>query len=332
MTRREPIPLDLSKIKTYSLMDRASKVTAADLARPPEAGMTVGRFIDGLGKVLAAGDLRAVIGAVVKAVEAGRPVMVAMGAHVIKVGLSPLIIDLMERGIISLVALNGAGIIHDFEMAYAGFTSEDVDAVLAGGTFGMARETSAYLNGAITEGAQNGKGIGQAVGEMIERERLSYRQYSIVAAGARLGVPVTVHVAVGTDIIHMHPDASGEAIGKGSLIDFFTFASAVAGLSGGVYFNIGSAVILPEVFLKAISLAQNVGAAIENFTAVNMDFIRQYRPQTNVVGRPTAKTGRGITLVGHHEIMVPLVCAGIIDGLEAGKKGARGRQTPQDPR
>ncbi len=323
MTKREPIPLDLSKIKTYSLMDRASKVTTADQARPPEAGRTVGRFIDGLGKVLAAGDLRAVIGAVVEAVEAERPVMIAMGAHVIKVGLSPVIIDLMERGIVSLVAVNGAGIIHDFEMAYAGFTSEDVDAVLAGGTFGMARETSAYLNGAIREGAQNDTGIGRAVGEMIERERLPYRQHSILAAGARLGVPVTVHVAVGTDIIHMHPDASGEAIGKGSLIDFHTFASAVAGLSGGVYFNIGSAVILPEVFLKAVSLAQNVGATVEGFTAVNMDFIRHYRPQTNVVGRPTAKTGKGITLVGHHEIMVPLVCAGIIDGLEARKKGAR---------
>ena len=152
---------------------------------------------------------------------------------------------------------------------------------------------------------------------MIEREKLPYRQHSILAAGARLGIPVTVHVALGTDIIHMHPDASGEAIGKGSLTDFHTFASAVAGLSGGVYFNIGSAVILPEVFLKAISLARNVGASVEGFTTVNMDFIRHYRPQTNVVGRPTAGTGRGITLVGHHEIMVPLVCAGIIDALDA---------------
>jgi hypothetical protein len=316
MTKCEFTPLDLTKIRTYSLADRASKVTVADFARPPVAGITIGEFIDGLGGILASGDLRTVIGAVVRAVGAGRPVLMAMGAHVIKVGLSPLIIDLMERGIVSMVALNGAGIVHDFELAYAGFTSEDVDAVLPGGAFGMARETSRFLNEAIREGAGKGEGIGRAVGEMIQREALPYRQHSILAAGARLGIPVTVHVAIGTDIIHMSPAASGEAIGKGSLIDFHTFASAVAGLSGGVYFNIGSAVILPEVFLKALSLAQNVGATIEDFTTVNMDFIRHYRPQTNVVGRPTAKTGRGITLIGHHEIMVPLVCAGIIDALE----------------
>ncbi len=320
MTRHGFVPLDLTKIKTYSLEDRTSKVTVADFARPPVAGMTVREFIDGLGGILAAGDLRAVIGAVVDAVKARRPVMMAMGAHVIKVGLAPLIVDLMERRIVSLVALNGAGIVHDFELAYAGSTSEDVDAVLPGGEFGMARETSRYLNEAIREGARNGQGIGQAVGSMIEREGLPHRRHSILAAGARLDIPVTVHVAVGTDIIHMHPDASGEAIGAGSLADFRTFASAVATLSGGVYFNIGSAVILPEVFLKAISLARNVGAAVEDFTTVNMDFMRHYRPQTNVVGRPTAGTGRGITLIGHHEIMVPLVCAGIIDALETGVK------------
>lgn len=316
MTRRKSGPLDLTKVRTYSLAGRTSKVTVADLARPPVGGMKVREFLDGLGGLLAAADLKEVIGAVVRAVRTERPVMAAMGAHVIKVGLSPLIIDLMERRVISLVALNGAGIVHDFELAYAGFTSEDVDAVLAGGEFGMARETSQFLNDAISEGAQRDEGIGRAVGVMIEKEQLRYRQHSILAAGARLGIPVTVHVAIGTDIIHMHPDASGEAIGKGSLTDFHTFASAVADLSGGVYFNIGSAVVLPEVFLKAISLARNVGASVEGFTTVNMDFIRHYRPQTNVVGRPTAGTGRGITLVGHHEIMVPLVCAGIVDALD----------------
>jgi len=317
MTKRDITPLDLTKVKTYSLAQRTSKVTVADFAHPPVGGLTVREFVDGLGGLLAAADLREVIGSVVRAVQTERPVIVAMGAHVIKVGLSPLIIDLMERRIISLVALNGAGIIHDFELAYAGFTSEDVDAVLPGGEFGMARETSQSLNKAITQGAHKGEGIGRAVGMMIEQEKLPYRRHSILAAGARLGIPVTVHVALGTDIIHMHPDASGEAIGKGSLTDFHTFASAVAGLSGGVYFNIGSAVILPEVFLKAISLARNVGASVESFTTVNMDFIRHYRPQTNVVGRPTVGTGRGITLIGHHEIMVPLVCAGIIDALDA---------------
>jgi len=328
MTRHGFIPLDLTRIKTYSLKDRASKVTIADFARPPAAGMTLREFIEGLGRMLAAGDLRAVIGAVADAVGADRPVIMAMGAHVIKVGLAPLIIDLMERRIVSLVALNGAGIVHDFELAYAGSTSEDVDAVLSEGAFGMARETSEYLNGAIRTGAARGVGIGRAVGTMIEDEKLPYRQHSILAAGARLDIPVTVHVAVGTDIIHMHPDASGEAIGAGSLTDFRTFASAVAELSGGVYFNIGSAVILPEVFLKAISLARNVGAAVEGFTAVNMDFIRHYRPQTNVVGRPTAGTGTGITLVGHHEIMLPLLCAGIVDALEAKRgKGPVGGST-----
>jgi hypothetical protein len=316
MTKRDITPLDLTKLKTYSLAQRTSKVTVADFARPPVGGLTVREFLEGLGGLLAAADLRDVIGAVVRAVQTERPVIAAMGAHVIKVGLSPLIVDLMERRIINLVALNGAGIIHDFELAYAGFTSEDVDAVLPGGEFGMARETPQSLNKAITQGAHKGTGIGRAVGMMIEQEKLPYRQHSILAAGARLGIPVTVHVALGTDIIHMHPDASGEAIGKGSLADFHTFASAVAGLSGGVYFNIGSAVILPEVFLKAISLARNVGASVEGFTTVNMDFIRHYRPQTNVVGRPTAGTGRGITLIGHHEIMVPLVCAGIIDALD----------------
>ena len=326
MTKREFTPLDLSKIKTYSLSQRTSKVTVADFARPPVGGMTMNGFIEGLGGVLAAADLRAVIGAVVRAVQTDRPVLMAMGAHVIKVGLSPLIVDLMERGIVSLVALNGAGIIHDFELAYAGFTSEDVDAVLKEGEFGMARETSQFLNEAIIRGAGKGEGIGRAVGSMIERDKLPHRQYSILAAGARLGVPVTVHVAVGTDIIHMHPDASGEAIGKGSLIDFHTFASAVAGLSGGVYFNIGSAVILPEVFLKAISLARNVGESVEGFTTVNMDFIRHYRPQTNVVGRPTAASGKGITLIGHHEIMVPLVCAGIVDALD--RPGSREHDSP----
>jgi hypothetical protein len=316
MTKDGLIPLDLTKIKTYSLKGRTSKVSVGDLGRPPRPGMTVREYLDRLPKILAAQDLRRVIDAVAGAAKKKRPVIVAMGAHVIKVGLSPLIIDLMERGVVTLVALNGAGIVHDFEMAFAGFTSEDVDEVLSGGEFGMAEETARFLNDAVRDGAGRDQGIGEAVGAMIERERLPHRGHSITAAGARLGVPVTVHVAVGTDIIHMHPEAPGEAIGKGSLADFRTFASAVAGLSGGVYFNVGSAVVLPEVFLKAVSLARNLGAHIEDFTTVNMDFIAHYRPQTNVVRRPTAGSGVGITLIGHHEIMLPLVCAGIIDRLE----------------
>jgi hypothetical protein len=277
--------------------------------------MTLKDFFDGLPDVLAGRELRDVIDAVVGAVKNERPVIAALGAHVIKVGLSPLIVELMERRILSMVALNGAGIIHDFELAYAGSTSEDVDAVLLDGRFGMAKETAEMLNRAIKNGSGRGEGIGKAVGEMIEGEKLPHRENSILAAGARLNIPVTVHVAIGTDIIHMHREASGEAIGQGSLADFLTFTSAIATLPGGVYFNIGSAVILPEVFLKAVSLARNLGHEIEDFMTVNMDFIRHYRPQTNVVGRPTGGTGRGITLLGHHEIMLPLLFAGVVDAL-----------------
>jgi len=317
--KKKPIdPLDPSGVRTYEAQSRISKVSSMDLARPPESGMTVRKFLDGLPNILAAGDLKSVIDAVVGAVQDEKPVIFSMGAHPIKVGMGPLIVDLMERGVVSHIALNGAGIIHDFELAYMGFTSEDVAEALDDGSFGMARDTAELLNGAIAQGAAVSDqriGLGRAVGEMIENSNMPHRSHSILAAGFRLGIPVTVHVALGTDIIHMHPSANGADIGTTSMRDFFLFSASVAGLEGGVYFNIGSAVIMPEVFLKAVALARNLGHPVEGFFAVNMDFIRQYRPHTNVVTRPTMKSGQGVHLIGHHEIMLPLLCAGIIDGL-----------------
>jgi len=309
-------PLDMSKVKTYPLSKRKSKVSIKDICAPPAAGMTLNDYFDRLPNILAARDLRDAVSAVADAVRGKKTVILAIGAHVIKVGLGPLIVDLMERGIVSLVALNGAGIIHDFEMAYIGHTSESVEDVIGGGEFGMADETSKMLNAAAVDGAKGGLGLGEAVGKMIEDEKLSHKDISITAAGIRTGVPVTVHVAIGTDIIHMHPGASGEAIGKSSMEDFRRFTAAVATLKKGVYFNVGSAVLLPEVFLKALTLARNLGHDVDDFTAINMDFMKQYRPETNVVGRPTSKLGRGISLTGHHEIMLPLLFGGVMDALK----------------
>lgn len=322
MAKPDIKPLDLSGLKTYPLAQRPSKVAAADFARPWSAGGRLADFLAGLPAILAAGDLRAVIDAVAKAAAAGKTVIVGMGAHVIKVGLAPVIIDLMEKGVIGAVAFNGAGIIHDTEVAMGGATSEDVAAALDDGSFGMAAETGSFLAGAIARAGTEDLGLGQAVGRAIIQSRLPLADLSILAAGWRLGIPVTVHVAMGTDIIHMHPGFDPAAAGKASHRDFRTFAAAVATLENGVYLNIGSAVILPEVFLKAVALARNLGHDIGCFTTVNMDFIRHYRPLTNVVHRPTARGGRGFNLVGHHEIMVPLIAAGIVEAL-ARKKVAK---------
>lgn len=240
-----------------------------------------------------------------------------MGAHPIKVGLSPIVIDMMERGIVTAIAMNGAGIIHDFEIALLGQTSEDVEAEIDSGRFGMAEETGRILNAAIVDGARNGLGIGEAVGRYLCTHRRSFPQahMSILAAGVRLGVPVTVHVAMGTDIIHMHPSADGAAIGAGSLMDFRKLAAVVSRMEGGVYLNVGSAVILPEVFLKTVALGRNLGHALRSITTVNMDFLAHYRPLTNVVKRPTQKGGKGYSLIGHHELMFPLLAAAVREQL-----------------
>jgi hypothetical protein len=304
---------DLSGVQTYPLKSRASKARVEDFAQPAAPGASVGAFIDTLPRILAAADFKAVVTAIVDAKRADAGVVWGLGAHVVKTGLGPVLIDLMERGFVSAIATNGASIIHDFEVALGGATSEDVDEALGPGRFGMADETGRLLNAAINEGVAAGLGIGQSVARFLASKQPQYARHSILAAAARLAIPVTVHVAIGTDIIHMHPSASGAALGEGSLRDFRYFVSNVARLERGVYLNCGSAVVLPEVFLKAVALARNRGVALATLTTVNLDFIRSYRPQTNVVARPTVGTGRGYSLVGHHELMIPLLAAAIVE-------------------
>lgn len=304
---------DLSTIRTYPLADRPSKAKASDFGRACPSGTSIGHFIDSLPNVLAASDFRTVVSAVVAAKRTDGGVLWGLGAHVIKTGLAPILIDLMERGFVSAIATNGATVIHDFEVALSGATSENVDETLGPGTFGMAAETGLFLNEAIRTGAGLGLGLGQAVCRELEERQPPHAQVSVLAAAARLKIPVTVHVAIGTDVTHMHPAASGEAIGESSLRDFRYFVSNVSRLERGVYLNCGSAVVLPEVFLKAIALSRNGGVKFEGLTTVNLDFFRLYRPHTNVVMRPTAGTGRGYSLVGHHEIMIPLLAAAVIE-------------------
>ncbi|HZP40383.1 MAG TPA: hypothetical protein VFD84_02600 [Candidatus Binatia bacterium] len=313
--RRAPRRLDLARVRTIPLGRRPSKVAAALLGRPVRARLTVRALVDGLPDILAAHDFRTAVARIARAIRRGRPVVLGMGAHPIKVGLGPLVVDLIARGRLAAVAMNGACLVHDFELAWGGRTSEDVGPGLERGTFGMARETGAFLNRATRDGVARGLGLGRAVGMAIERARLPFRRTSILAAAARAGIPATVHVAVGTDIIHMHPDADGGAIGEGSLRDFRELAAVVGQLGGGVYLNLGSAVVLPEVFVKALNLARNVGHPVRDLTTVDMDFMRQYRPGVNVVERPTAGSGRGIHLTGHHEIMFPLLWAAVEDAL-----------------
>ena len=304
---------DLSDVKTYPLKSRASKACVEDFARPVAPGGSIAALVDSLPGILAAADFKAIVGAITAAKRVDAGVVWGLGAHVIKTGLGPVLIDLMERGFVSAIATNGAAIIHDFEVALVGATSEDVDEALGPGRFGMADETGRLLNGAINDGVGAGLGIGQAVTRFLAARQPQFARYSVFAAAARLNIPVTVHVAIGTDIIHMHPAASGAALGEGSLRDFRYFVSNVARLERGVYLNCGSAVVLPEVFLKAVALARNRGLALAELTTVNLDFIRGYRPQTNVVARPTAGTGRGYSLVGHHELMIPLLAAALVE-------------------
>ena len=305
---------DLSGVQTYPLKSRPSKARQEDFAKPFASGGTVRSFLETLPNMLAASDLKAIVRAVVDAKRNDGGVIWGLGAHVIKTGLGPVFIDLMERGFVSAIATNGAAVIHDFEVALVGATSEDVDESLGPGRFGMADETGRLLNAAINDGVAAGKGIGQAIAAFVSSKQPQYARASVLATAGRLNIPVTVHVAVGTDIIHMHPAASGSALGEGSLRDFRYFVSNVARLEQGVYLNCGSAVVLPEVFLKAVALARNRGAALDGLTTVNLDFIRGYRTQTNVVTRPIAGTaGRGYSLVGHHEIMIPLLAAAFIE-------------------
>jgi hypothetical protein len=307
--------IDLSKIKTYSLKGRPSKVKIGEFAKPPEKGRSFKDFFSSLPDILAARHLREAAAAAVQARRDRRPVMLGMGAHPIKVGLNPVIIGLLERGILTSLSLNGACVIHDFELALTGHTSEDVDKEILTGAFGMAEETGAMINQAIRSAAESGTGIGEAVGKMIQTGDFPNKSLSLLAACHRLELPVTVHLAIGTDIIHMHPTFDGKAAGQATHRDFLAFCGLVADLEGGVYINLGSAVLLPEIFLKAVTLSRNIGHTLRHFTTVNMDFIQHYRPNANVVRRPTQDGGRGYALTGHHEIMFPLLASAIIEQL-----------------
>ena len=313
-----PLPyqeFDLSGVRTYPLASRQSKTRVEDFARPVERGATFRTWLDSLPDTLGARDVRRVVDAMVAARRRNAAIVWGIGAHVIKTGVSPVLIDLMRRGYVSALAMNGAGIIHDFEIALSGATSEDVDEALGAGRFGMADETGRVLNGIIRAAADRRQGLGQAVGSFLAEQTAPHADRSLAVAAHRLGVPLTVHVAIGTDIIHMHPEASGAALGDVSLRDFRYFTSCVERLDAGVYLNCGSAVVLPEVFLKAVSLVRNKGVPLNGLTTVNIDFLQMYRPQTNVVSRPVAGTdGVGISLVGHHEVLIPLIAAAAIEG------------------
>ena len=299
-------------MKTTSLRSRASKVCVEDFGKVLSPDDLVAQFIRKLPNFLAARDFREFLQLLRKARKHRKAIITAMGAHVLKVGLSPVLIDMMKDGWISAVALNGAGVIHDFEIALSGRTSEDVESRVKKGQFGTARETGERLNEAIRQGAEKSMGLGEAVGRMIARSKLPYKRFSLIGSAYRLGVPVTVHVAVGTDTIHFHPQADGAALGKTSLEDFFLFSGLVRELDGGgVFMNIGSAVVLPEVFLKAVTLVRNKGYRLENFSTAVFDFIHHYRPDQNVVRRPLGKKGRGFYFIGPHEILIPLLAAAL---------------------
>lgn len=301
-------------IRDYPLGSRKSKVEIEQFAQALREDSIAG-LIASFPDLLAAKKLQFLTDRIKEARDKGRAIIWGFGGHVIKVGLSPILIDLMERNFITALATNGSSIIHDFEIAFCGHTSEEVDEQLSSGAFGMARETAECLNQAISQGASMGKGIGESVGHFLEDSSLEYPQLSLLLQAYKRDIPCSVHVAIGTDIIHNHPTASGEALGKGSLIDFRVFAKQVSLLhDGGVYLNLGSAVILPEVFLKAVSIIRNTGSELEGFTTANLDFIQHYRPSRNVLERPVSKTGVGIGLTGHHEIMVPLLAALLIHG------------------
>ena len=316
----KPRPIDPWRARTRKLASLSRIVSSKQLATPIAKGASMRRFLDSLPDMLAARDLRALARAIATAHRSGSTFLMMTGAHPIKVGLAPIICALMRDGILTAIATNGAAIIHDYEMALAGRTSEDVGAGLADGSFGMAEETGAFLNRAAVMAAEEGLGLGEVVGREINRARLRFRAASIFATAQRLGISATVHVAIGADIIHMHPAADGAAIGAATMTDFHRLAAVAGTLSRGVVLNLGSAVIMPEVFLKALNLARNLGRNARNFTAANMDFIHQYRSRRNVVERPTETGGTRITLTGHHELMFPLLVAAVREELARPKR------------
>jgi hypothetical protein len=325
-------PLDRTGLKTIPLAERPAKVSVSQFARPYQKGEGVTGLIESMPRILAGASLRAVVEAVRRAWDLEKPILWGLGGHVVKVGLGPTLIDLMERGFVNGVAMNGSTAIHDFEVALVGSTSEEVDTTLPGGKFGMAEETGAWMNQAIVAGDAQEIGIGEALGEFLLKKVeepfdsaqdkqsetgktiVKFPDASILLQAYRRRIPVTVHVAIGTDTPHNHPLADGRAIGGASHRDFLLFAGLVARLGGGgVYLNVGSAVVLPEVFLKAVTAARNLDHELENFTTVNLDFLQHYRPMENVVRRPTLASGQGHALTGHHEILLPLLAAALVE-------------------
>ncbi len=303
--------LDFSKIKPISIKTRKHKVTVPQLGTLP-SGDTFADFYNSLPGILGANDIKQIARAVARASKEGYEVILAMGAHPIKCGLSRVIIDLMERGIFTCIAMNGAAAIHDFEISYIGETSEDVAETLRDGSFGMVEETGSILNDAIASGIREKIGAGESVGKHIINSGYDNTDLSIQASGIKFGVDVTVHIAIGTDTIHVHPKADGAVLGESTYIDFKKFTGHIAKLEGGVYINCGSAVLLPEVFLKALSAVRNMGYKVYNFMTVNMDMYYQYRPSENVLKRPGLTGAKAINLFGQHEIMLPLLASSII--------------------
>lgn len=316
MSKYSTRPIDLSGLKTIPLAARGGKVHVADFAAVYRKGGGIAGWLDSLPRILAGESLRAVVASIAAARAQKRAIIWGLGGHVIKCGLAPVLADLMQRGYATAFAMNGAAAIHDFEIALAGRTSEDVEAVLPDGRFGAAEETGREMNAAIASGARDGLGMGEALGRRLEEvANPEFAPASLLLGAWRAATPVTVHVAVGTDTPHMHPAVDAAAIGSTTHLDFRLLCSLVAGLhAGGVYLNVGSAVVLPEVFLKAVSAVRNLGHPLAGFTTVNLDFLQHYRPRVNVVERPHAKSGgAGYALTGHHEILVPLLAACLIE-------------------
>lgn len=307
-------PIDLEKIKTYELASRPSKVTVKDFSKPIGADDSLKDFLEKLPDVLAVQHLREIAKQVRRARALDKPIVWGIGGHVVKTGLAPVLIDLMRRGFISAIAANGSVLVHDTEIAIAGFTSEDVDASLGKGDFGAARETGEILNEAAKKGAAEEIGLGEAMGREVSLQNPPHAEVSLLCQAYQHKIPFTAHLAIGADIGHFHASSDGAALGKTSHTDFRLFCSVVREISGGgVYLNLGSAVVLPEIFLKAVTVVRNLGYPLTDFTTANFDFIQGYRPNTNVVRRPTANgAGRGFSLTGHHEIMIPLLAAQIL--------------------
>lgn len=315
---QEPISLD--GLSTYALGSRPSKVTVRDFARPLDVASArrMAGFFDSLPRILAADTLRAVAAAILDARARGRAIVWGIGGHVVKTGLAPILIDLMRRGLVTAIATNGSGIIHDFEIALAGWTSEDVDSTLGSGEFGMAEETGRLINEAVRRGSVDLIGIGEAVGRLLNDIEPPHGEFSFLHEAWRMRVPVTAHLTIGADIIHLHREADGAALGAASHHDFRLFTSIARDLNdGGVYLNVGSAVTLPEIFLKAVTTVRNLGHPLRDFTTANFDFLQHYRPLTNVVRRPVANgAGKGYSITGHHELTIPLLAALLILGQD----------------